>query len=105
MVEAPQYSKLNLHPTRVMIDLSFWLTFTKLKLDVWKLEAPKIDIKGYISLPGSTTVPQDLVVSEQSFEGHQKKTLGGLITSEISGVLVHTNTIEEYQAYDLDQLV
>ena len=88
-----------------MIDLSFWLTFTKLKLDVWRLDAPRVDIKGFISLPGSASVPQDLVVSEQSFEGHQKKTLGGLITSEVSGVLIHTNTIEEYEAFDLDGLV
>ena len=47
-----------------MIDLSFWLTFTKLKLDVWKLGAPHVEIKGFISLPGSTSVPQDLAVSE-----------------------------------------
>ena len=40
------------------------------------------------------------MVSEQSFEGYRKQTLGGLISSEISGLLVHTNTIEEYEAFD-----
>ena len=88
-----------------MVDLSFWLTFTKLKLDVWKLEAPRVEITGLISLPGSASVPQDLLVSEQSFEGHRKSTLGGLISSEVRGLLVHTNTIEEYEAFDLERLV
>ena len=45
------------------------------------------------------------MVSEQSFEGHKKSTLGGLIASETSGLLVHTNTIEEYNAFDLDGLI
>jgi len=45
------------------------------------------------------------MVSEQSFEGHKKSTLGGLIASEIGGLLVHTNTIEEYEAFDLDGLI
>ena len=53
----PQYAKLSMHPTRIMIDLSFWLGFTKRKLDVWKLEAPRVEIKAQISLPGSATVP------------------------------------------------
>jgi len=53
-------------------------------------------------------VPQDLIVSEQSFRdsGRQQNTvtLGGLISSEVSGLLVHTNTIEEYEAFDLEGL-
>ena len=105
MVEAVQYAKLMMQPTRIMVDLSFWLTFTKLKLDVWKLEAPQVEIKGHISLPANSSMPQDLIVSEQSFEGYQKSTLGGLIQSEVSGILVHTNTIEEYEAYDIEDLV
>lgn len=40
MVEAVKYAKLQMEPTRIMVDLSFWLTFTKLKLDEWKLGAP-----------------------------------------------------------------
>ena len=58
MVEAaaPQYAKLSLNQTRVMVDLSFWLTFTKLKLDVWKLEAPHVEITGLISLPGNPSL-------------------------------------------------
>ena len=48
---------------------------------------------------------QDLIVSEQSFEGYRKQQIGGLISSEICGLLVHTNTIEEFQAFDMDQLI
>ena len=44
-------------------------------------------------------------MSEQSFEGHRKSQIGGLITSEIGGLLVHTNTIEEYEAFDMDSLI
>ena len=105
MVESIQYAKLSTQPTRIMVDLSFWLTFTKLKLDVWKLSAPAVEIKGLISLPGSPTMPQDLMVSEQSFEGYRKATLGGLISSEIGGLLVHTNTIEEFEAFDINALI
>ena len=105
MVEAVQYAKLSLQPTRIMVDLSFWLTFTKLKLDVWKLQAPQVEITGLISLPGNPSMPQDLIVSEQSFEGYRKSTLGGLISTEIGGLLVHTNTIEEYAAFDMEALI
>ena len=105
MVEAVQYAKLSLQPTRIMVDLSFWLTFTKLKLDVWKLQAPQVEITGLISLPGNPSMPQDLIVSEQSFEGYRKSALGGLISTEIGGLLVHTNTIEEYEAYDMEALI
>ena len=105
MVESVKYAKLSLQPTRIMVDLSFWLTFTKLKLDVWKLEAPEVEITGLTSLPGNASLPQDLMVSEQSFQESRKSTLGGLISTEIGGLLVHTNTIEEYQAYDLDALI
>ena len=105
MVEAVQYAKLSLQPTRIMVDLSFWLTFTKLKLDVWKLQAPQVEISGLISLPGNPSMPQDLIVSEQSFEGYRKSTLGGLISTEIGGLLVHTNTIEEYEAFDMEALI
>ena len=81
------------------------LQLTKLKLDVWKLEAPRVEITGLITLPGNPSVAQDLIVSEQSFEGHRKSQIGGLITSEIGGLLVHTNTIEEYEAFDMDSLI
>ena len=106
---AAKYAKLSMHPTRIMIDLSFWLAFTKRKLDEWKLEAPWVEIKAHISLPGSATVPQDLIVNEHSFQtgaqdGAAANTLGGLIQSEVSGLLVHTNTIEEYEAFDLQNL-
>ena len=105
MVEAVQYAKLSLQPTRIMVDLSFWLTFTKLKLDVWKLQAPQVEITGLISLPGNPSMPQDLIVSEQSFEGYRKSTLGGLISTEIGGLLGHTNTIEGDEAFDMEALI
>ena len=36
MVEQTQYPKLSMQPTKIQVDLSFWLAFTKLKLDEWK---------------------------------------------------------------------
>ena len=105
MVENVQYPKLTMQPTRIMVDLSFWLTFTKLKLDVWKLGAPQVEITGSISLPSNPNMPQDIIVSEQSFEGQRKSSIGGLIPSEIGGLLVHTNTIEEYESIDVNGLI
>ena len=57
MVEAVRYAKLSMQPTKIMVDLSFWLTFTKLKLDVWKLDAPEVEITGLTSLPGNASLP------------------------------------------------
>ena len=90
-----------MQPARILVDLSFWLAFTKLKLDVWKLESPRVEITGSVSLPSNPNMPQDIIVSEQSFQGHRKSTIGGLISSEIGGLFIHTNTIEEYNSLDL----
>jgi hypothetical protein len=44
-------SFINFQPVQPIIDLSFWLKFTQLKLDQWKLETPVIDITATISMP------------------------------------------------------
>jgi len=103
MVEAkPQYAKLNTQPVKTMIDVSFWLTFTKLKLDSWKLETPQVPIKGRISLPNTANLASSLLLSSTSFPSASTvKSVGGLISCEVAGILAHTNTIEEFEAYDL----
>ena len=105
MVEKTQYAKLALQPTKIQVDLSFWLAFTKLKLDVWKLSAPSVEITASISLPNNHNVPSDLVVNDQSLPGKQTSAIGGLLQSHVGGILIHTNTIEEFEAYDADRLV
>ena len=99
MVEA-QYSKLSTQPTRIQVDLSFWLAFTKQKLDVWKLDTPTVELTACISLPNNDNMPSDLVINDQSLPGHQKQVIGGLLQSHVGGILIHTNTIEEFQAFD-----
>ena len=80
MVEAVTYAKLQTQPVRVMVDLSFWLRFTKLKLDVWKLSTPQIEISAQISLPNNPNLPSEFVVKDESFPGEEKKkVIGGLI--------------------------
>jgi hypothetical protein len=46
-----------------MVDLSFWLEFTKRKLDIWKLQTPHVDIEATISLPANSNLPSDLVLN------------------------------------------
>ena len=99
MVEA-QYSKLSTQPTRIQVDLSFWLAFTKQKLDVWKLDTPTVELTASISLPNNDNMPSDLVINDQSLPGQQKQVIGGLLQSRVGGILIHTNTIEEFQAFD-----
>ena len=41
---APQANKLTYQAIKPFVDLQFWLEFTRLKLDVWKLEAPHVPI-------------------------------------------------------------
>jgi hypothetical protein len=53
MVEKAKVSKLQLQPIKPFIDVQFWLEFTKLKLDVWKLETPQIEITAQLSMPMS----------------------------------------------------
>ena len=68
-----------MQPTKIQVDLSFWLAFTKLKLDVWKLTAPRVEITASISLPNNANMPSDLVVNDQSLPGNDKSVIGGLI--------------------------
>jgi len=82
--------------------VTFWQHFTKLKLDIWKLTTPQMNIVGQVSLPNNLSTAQEIVVSQQSFPDHpRKKVTGGLISFLVPGVLIHTNTIEEFEAYDL----
>lgn len=84
------------------MDVTFWQHFTKLKLDSWKLATPHIEIVGQCSLPNNLSTAQDLVISQQSFPDHpRKKVFGGLISFLVPGILIHTNTIEEFEAFDM----
>ena len=49
--------------------------------------------------------PANLLVNDYSLRRTQKKTIGGLISSAVTGTFVHTNTIEEYNALDFNELV
>jgi hypothetical protein len=73
---------------------------------VWKLETPAVDIVAQVSMPTSQNDLRDLQISKascsrylQSISGEelvQKKVIGGLLTHEVVGTLIHTNTIEEF---------
>ena len=63
MVESKKIS-LSMQPVRPMIDVSFWLAFTKKKLDDWKLQAPAVEVTATISLPNNPNMPSDLVFSK-----------------------------------------
>ncbi len=45
--------KLSVQPVKPLIDVSFWTAFSKLKLDIWKLETPVVKLEAKISLPAS----------------------------------------------------
>jgi Ubiquitin-like modifier-activating enzyme ATG7 N-terminus len=76
-----------------------------MKLDVWKLENPRIEVEGRISLPMNQQHPQNLIINDYSLKNEQKKAIGGLISSPVRGTFIHLNTIEEYQALDLNAVV
>jgi len=88
--------------TKLLVDLSFWLEFTKRKLDIWKLTTPEVEIEATISLPTNSNLASDLVLNAQSLSKQRKKVIGGIVASTITGVLIHTNTIEEYRALDFN---
>jgi hypothetical protein len=79
----------------------------QLKLDVWKLENPKVDITARVSLPMNQQHSQNLQFSDFSLnsESPSTKSIGGLIHANIPGTFLHMNTIEEYNALDLNTLV
>ena len=92
------------------------MTFTKvrclcslfqLKLDVWKLENPKVEITARVSVPMNQQHSQNLQFSDFSLNSlsPSTKSIGGLIHANIPGTFLHMNTIEEYNALDLNDLV
>ena len=70
MENKPKIGYLNFSEIQPLIDIEFWLNFTKKKLDDWKLESPAADIMGSISIPMSNKISADLVISGQSFDNH-----------------------------------
>jgi len=65
MVETKTIFKpINTQPLQPIIDVTFWQHFTKLKLDTWKLNSPRISVVGSISLPNNVSAAQDLVLSQ-----------------------------------------
>ena len=74
----------------------------QLKLDQWKLENPKVEVEGRVSLPMNQQHPQNLMVNDYSLKTQQKKAIGGLISSAIKGTFIHLNTIEEYNSVDMN---
>lgn len=104
MVET-SFTKMTFQSTKLLVDLSFWLEFTKRKLDIWKLTTPEVEIEATISLPTNANLASDLVLNAQSLSKQRKKVIGGIVASTITGVLIHTNTIEEYRALDFNQIV
>ena len=76
-----------------------------MKLDTWKLQNPKVEIEGRISLPMSQSTPQNMSLNDNSFKKTQKKSIGGLISSSLNGTFIHTNTIEEYNAINFNEIV
>jgi hypothetical protein len=96
---------INFQPITPLIDLSFWLKFTSLKLDVWKLDCPQVDITTTITLPMNQTVPSSILIDESSLT-NTPKTLksGGLLQFTIPGLFIHFNTIEEYNSFNFQDL-
>ena len=43
-------------------------------------------------------------ITEDSLKSTHKKSIGGLLSSIIPGVFIHTNTIEEYQAMKITEV-
>ena len=90
---------LSFEEVKPLIEISFWLKFTEMKLDLWKLDCPPQDVVGSISLPPQKGVSASLVLNENSLD---KFTLEdkGLVKFPVQGKFLHFNTIEEYQAFE-----
>lgn len=77
-----------------------------MKLDYWRLQTPEQEVLGQIALPNSINSPSDLILTGQSFPGvTRKKVTGGLLQFLVPGQFLHTNTIEEFEALDLDSIL
>ena len=83
-----------------LVNIDFWMWFTAKKLDTWKLECPVNDISATVSMPMSSKVGSNLVVS--SPDKIKAKSSGGILEFSIPGKLIHFNTIEEFTALDLN---
>lgn len=64
---------LNFSDIQSIVDMSFWLKFTQKKLDVWKLEAPPLDVQATISMPMNTKVASSLVLDEASLAAEESQ--------------------------------
>lgn len=61
---------------------------------------------GQVALPNSANNVSDLVLTAQAFPTVTRtKVTGGLINFLMSGVLVHTNTIEEFASFDMQSVI
>ncbi len=49
--------------------------------------------------------PQNLVINDNSLKHSRSKAIGGLLSTKVQGTFIHTNTIEEYNAYDLERTI
>lgn len=65
MVEST-FTKCAFQPAKLLMDLSFWLEFTKIKLDIWKLQTPQVQITATVSLPANQNLPSDIVLNKFS---------------------------------------
>ena len=87
---------LNFSSVTPLIDIEFWLWFTKEKLDTWKLECPSVSITGILGSPPSKQVSSNLVISSPWINQSQT---GGPMEFKIPGTFLHFNTIEEFTAF------
>ncbi|CAI2360708.1 unnamed protein product [Moneuplotes crassus] len=94
--------KLDFQKIDAQIDVSFWMKYNKLKLDKFKLSTDPVPIYGSYQLPMVQDLPRDLTIDEYSIEHKDKKTQGGLLESRFEGLLLNTNTIEEFKTLDIN---
>jgi|LauGreDrversion4_2_1035121.scaffolds.fasta_scaffold184602_1 hypothetical protein len=46
-----------------------------------------------------------MTIDDYSLKMTKKKAIGGLVTSAVKGTFIHFNTIEEYEAADVNKIV
>jgi len=84
------------------IDLTFWLELNKQKLDKLKLSDDPIDVKASYQLPVENAV-RFLTYTKDSLAEEEKKSIGGLLESKMDGMLINTNTIEDFNTLNPDE--
>lgn len=95
-------TKLDFEKIDIQVDVSFWMKYNQLKLDKFKLSMDPVDIFGTYQLPMTQELNRNIVVDDYSLKGVDKKSTGGLLETKIHGVLLNTNTVEEYKLIDID---